>query len=324
MKNQFLVFICLMAFSKFSFAQIGASKKSDVEEVKKRKMIVVQEEPNQELAKKLDAETFKFYEEQIRIYNDLTKELFPKYWTFNETIEFKTRTELNALVKSKSKEYSYIEWSKFRVNFSNKMSIDATRKLQTGGVQLFGSDYIETSFDVRLCDNNPLGIPVYGVYLPGPFSTKSDLIYGLKQLQLQLNYKLEGKKDMEINSMYKANAKEMPGKTLLVNSNNSNINDKEIGKHYKHPIQLTTQDKIDEAIISEDGTKVVVVFIPRAGGKVYPNMVDAKTGREMMRSLPDWNSGVGISTQGIDAIKDDINKGKLRKDDYKIMSKQID
>jgi hypothetical protein len=324
MTKKLLSTLCLFTLSIVTFAQLGVSKKAHVDEVKNRTLLVVQEEANPELLKKLTEEQVQFYEEQIKIYNDLIKEVLPKYWYFSEAVEFISRSELNKLVKSKSTDHAYLEWSKFRIHFANKMSVEATRNLQKGGIQLFGSDYIESSLDLRLCDANPLGIPVYGVYLPSPFSNKAELIYGLKQMQLQLTYKFDNKKDTEINNMYKTNAKEMPNKTLLVNRNASNINESDISKHYKYTIQLTDQNKIEEALINEDENMVVVIFIPRAGGKVYPNMVEAKSGREMMRSLPDWNSGVGISTAGIDKLKDDVNRGKLRKDDYKIMSKQID
>ena len=316
--------LALLTIVYHSQAQTGASKKSDADAIKSRTLIVVEEESNPDLTKKLEGESLQFYTEEINNYNRLIKELFPKYWKYNSSIEFKKRSEVNNLIKSKSKDYAYVEWSKFRINFANKMSLEATRKLKSGGVQLFGSDYIETSLDIRLTDNNPLGIPVYGVYLPGPFCSLADLVFGLKQIQLQLNYKSEGKRDGEINNMYKENAKEMPKFTLLVNASASNIAEKDIAKYYKHPIQLVTQDKIEEALINESVDKVVVIFIPRSGGKISPIMVDAATGREMIRSLPDWNAGVGISTAGLDAIKDDMNKGKLRKDDYKIISKQID
>lgn len=303
-------------------AQWGLAKKETVDALKSRTLIVVVEEPNAELMKKLDAAQKEFYSKDVEEYNISMKELMPKYWKWNDKVEFKTRSEVEQLVKSKSKLFAYIENTKYKVNFANKMSLNATQKLKKGELMLMGGDYAETAMAVRLTDENSLGNPVYGIYLPSVFPSKGEMVFALKQLQLQLKYKSQGMKDGAINSLYKENAKQLVSKTLLLSKEKISLSEAEVKKVYPFTFQIVDMNRIEQAFLSDDATCVTFVFVPRAGGIVSTYVVDTNEGMEMGRTSNDQTTGFSISTPALDAVQKEDTKGTIRKDDLKIIAKQ--
>ena len=173
------IFIPLFVFcTTFIYGQKGNCKPEDAQAVKDRTLIVVVEEPNLDLLNKLDDKQKAFYTKDISDYNDMMKQLMPKYWSYGSKVEFKTTSEVAALVKSKSKDYAYLEHTKFTVNYYGKSSLNATMNLQNtgGGANPVGGDYMETAVCVRLTDANPLGLPVWSAYLPSPFPTAGQMV----------------------------------------------------------------------------------------------------------------------------------------------------
>lgn len=320
MKKLILLFLSL--WTTISLAQYGAAKQADAEAVKSRTLLVVLEEPNPDVIKKLDQAEKDYYNSEIEKYNKLIQEVMPKYWKFSK-VEFKSRKEVNELVKSKNTNYAYFQFSKFSSSYQMPAGVKTLMKIQKNDDVLIGGDYKETDVEVRLTEKNPLGPPVYGAYMPSPFPTAGEMVYGIKQVQLQLKYKSEGLKDGAINAMMKQNAKEMPKYTLLIDKARIDLKEDEIKKHYPFPFELVTKERIDEAFLKEENDKVAFVFIHRSSGSYNPNIVDTNEGKEMARTSADQSTGVSISTPEIDAMKKEINKGKIRKDDLKIIAKQI-
>lgn len=321
--KKLLILPLLLAFTAAN-AQWGSAKQQDCQAIKNRTLIVVVEETNANLVKKLDPDEKDFYNKEVDEYNAMMKQLMPKYWKYNDKVIFKTRSEVEQLVKSKSKDYAYMEDNKFTSNYANHAALKATMKIQEGKTPLFGSDYSETAICIRLTDDNPNGNPVYGIYLPSAFPTSGQMVYGLKQLELYLQYKNDGKKELEINKLYKENAKNLASKTLLIDKDETSLTDAEIKKYYPFPYQLVDKAKIDSAFLNEESNYVTFVFIPRAGNKMTTMVVTTGDGTEMARTDNSWNKGVGISFGGIadQAAKQDATMGTVRKDDLKYIAKE--
>ncbi len=321
MKNFNFLFLFLAFVSQVAFAQLGSSKKDDVTLIKDRVLLIVVEEPKAELMDKLKDDDKTFYQTEIDEYNALIKKVLPKYWKFSTKIEFQTRTEVNKLVKSKNEKYAYLEYSKFRVHFSNSMGLKATKNMKNGKFNLVGG-YEESSFDIRLCEDNPLGVPVYGVYMPSVEPNEGEMVYALKQMQLQLNRKLEGLKDIGIYSLYKDNARQMSGMKLLIDKELLNIEENEIEKYYTFPYEVVDKARIDKAFVDEESGVFTFVFIPRSGGETSTVVVDTKDGNEMGRTDNSRTTGVSVSVGNMDKYKKEFTKGSIRKDDLKIIAKQ--
>lgn len=314
-------------------AQTGASKQKDVLEVQKRTLIVVLEEVNTKLNEKLKPEEQEMYRKDIEDYNTAIKEVIPAFWKFSTRVEYKTRAETDAIVKAKSKDYAYLEYNKYTVNFFTPAAFRATManknsENKLSGRSMVGGDYKTSDLNIRLTDQNPLGLPVYGVHMTDPFPNTADLAYGLKQMQLQFDYKMKGMDDLDINKLYKTNGKKLATITLLVDQLDTDMKIEDIKKAYPYPVEVVSKDKIDEAQLKSDAKYAIAVVIPYAGAKYGFMVVDAVTGEELGRSSPEWNTGVSMRVPGnplsdaLDAA-DQASIQKLKKDDFKYFAKYV-
>lgn len=328
MKKKLMMMLLLTGSA--AYAQVGNSKPEDVQEVKKRTLVVVTEEVNEKLTSKLEGEQLAQYKKDIEDYNKDIKEAVTNAWKFNTKIEYKTRAEVDKLTKSKSKEYAYIEYNKFTVNCANATAYKATYQFKDGvkGVTLVGGDYDCTQLNIRLCDENPLGPPVFGARLANPFPNKADLVYALKAIQLQFGYKLEGKKDIPIFNMFKDNAKALTGLTLLVNENNTDLNLEEIKKAYPYPVELVKKEKIDAAILSSDPKIAFLIMIPNGHDSFSFMILSANDCAVLGYTNDEQSTGVKVGGLGgslgaaLDAKKE-MTKSKVKKDHFKLFAKQV-
>jgi hypothetical protein len=309
----------------FSFGQTGMSKQKDVQEIKNRSLIVVLEEANEKLTQKLKPEELDAYKADIEGYNKNIREAVALTWKFNPKIEYMTRAEMDKLVKAKSKEYAYVEYNKFTVNCANAAAYRSTLNLKdakshSNGTALVGGDYIATQLNIRLSDDNPLGPPVYAVRMAGPFPDKSDLAYALKAMELQLNYKLEGKSDRDINDLFKEKGKSLPTLTLLVDEQDTELKLEEIKKAYPYPVELVKKDKIGQAILSSDAKTAFVIVIPYGNNSYSFLILSSADCAEMGRTAPEQSTGMSVGIGAMDAIND-LSKSKVKKDHFKIFAK---
>lgn len=306
MKTLLLLLMAALSGTSMIYSQIGSSKQKDVQEIKKRTLVFALEEISPKLKEKLDENEFPRYKDEVEEYNKAIKEA-AAFWKFNEKIEFMTRAEIGKLSKSKSMNHAYVEFNKFTV-FT--LTAASYRSLSEGE---------PTILNVRLTDDNPLGPPVFGVHMANPYPNKADLVYALKAMQLQLNFKLESKKDGEINDMFKENGKKLQNQTLLVNRQNTALDLEEIKKAYPYPVELVDKNRIDEAILNSDPKFPFVIVIPYSNNGFSYHILDASDCSELGRTSPDQSTGVSVT------IKDDTDptRSKLKKDHFKIFAKNV-
>ena len=331
MKTKLTLLCSAVLATSFLHAQEGLSKAEDVKEIQKRTIIVVTEEVNEKLAAKLEGDQQAQYKKDIEDYNAAIKEAVPGFWTFNKEIEYKTRAEVDKLTKAKNKKYAYIEYNKFTVNTANAAAYKSTYQFKEGAkdITFVGGDYNCTNLNIRLCDENPLGPPVYGVRLPNPFPDKTDLANALKSMQLQFGYKLDGKKDIPIFNMFKDNAKALTGLTLLVNETNTDLKIEDIKKAYPHPVELVSKAKIDEAILKSDDKTAFVHVIPNEGSSYSFYILSAKDATVLGYTNDTQSTGVKVGglvggTAGTAlALNKEMTKRKVKKDHFKIFAKHV-
>lgn len=315
----------------FLHAQEGASKKQDIESIQKRTLVVVTEEADEKLLAKLEGDMAAQYKKDIEDYNRDIKAAVTGFWKFNDKIEYKTRAEMGKLTKAKSKDYAYIEYSKFSVNTYNATAYKCTYQFKEGAKQTMAmeSDYNCTLLNIRLSENKPRGYPVYGVKMPGAFPDKADLVYALKAMQRQFAYKLEGKKDYDIFYIYKENAKLLPAVTLLVNENNTALNIDEIKKAYPYPVELVKKDKINEALLNSDEKTAFVIMIPHKGDTYSFEIHSAKDCTLLGFTTNTQSEGatagrlIGGSIGGVIAMQDNMTKTKMKKEHFQLFTKHV-
>ncbi len=322
-----LAFLFMLS-SSLAFGQMGSSKKDETDEVKIRTLIVVVEEADPGLLKVLNDEEKAFYADEIKTYNSTMTQLMPKYWTFSSKVEFKTRSQVDSLVKAKSTNYAYLEDTKFTANYGYKLTLQNTLRMKDGKSSLLSpGDIAQTALCVRLTDNKPFRDPVYGVYLPSVFITPGGILYALKAIQLHMSLKSAGKSENEVNKMYKDNAKNLSNMTLEFESSRCKLSDDDFKKSYPYPYKAVSAGSIDSAIVNQQANTAVVLFVPRAGGAVETVIVDANEGKEAGRSMDnhigsfDAISGTDFGSENMGSAKHE-NQGTLNVDDLKDLVKE--
>src|SRR5262249_7194857 len=105
----FLFIIAALLISNYSYSQINPKYYGEAEDFKvmaKRILVVQLMEEDPDVIKKLSkkektAQQLKEYKEFISDYNTLIQSAVPKYWKYNEKIEFKAESEVKQLQKAK-------------------------------------------------------------------------------------------------------------------------------------------------------------------------------------------------------------------------------
>src|SRR5687768_4965099 len=114
MNSKKLVVFTLLLMSSFGlYAQMGMGKVEEIEEVQKRKLIVMIEEPREKMLKKIAKKSkrgsVEDYKADLKTYNENVKAVVEKFWPYNKTgIQYKTFDEIKALAKSKNRDYAVL------------------------------------------------------------------------------------------------------------------------------------------------------------------------------------------------------------------------
>ncbi|MFI5221337.1 MAG: hypothetical protein ACHQK8_03350 [Bacteroidia bacterium] len=329
MKIKILVLGLAVCSAGLLHSQTGSSNPEAVTNIQKRTLIIVTEEENPKLTASLGGDELAQYKKDVEDYNRDIKDAVTGFWKFNSTIEYKTRAEMNKLVTAKCKDYAYIEYNKFTVNCANSQAYKLTCQFREGAkeITLAGSDYISTQLNIRLCDENPFGPPVFGVKLASPFPNKADLVYALNAIQLQFRYKLEGKSNIAILTLFKANAKALANLTLLVNEKNTDLNIDEIKKAYPYPVELVKKEKIDAALLSPDEKTAFVIVIPTSGSSFSFYALSAKDCSVLGYTYNTQSTGVKVGLGGRVGMAmdmdNDMTKMKVKKDHFKLFAERV-
>jgi hypothetical protein len=107
MKN--LIYLLLfMLLTNNVIAQFSIPLKEDVEKIIERTLVVEILEPDEQTQKRIEKENkndVAIYLKEIEKYNALIKETIPKYWKLNNNILFKTKAEVEIIMKTEDSKY---------------------------------------------------------------------------------------------------------------------------------------------------------------------------------------------------------------------------
>ncbi len=325
MKKISIAIVAGLLISGSSFPQMGGAKMEDLKKIQSRTLLVVLEEPEKKLLDKLNPEEQANYQKDIADYNVNIKSAIAHCWKFTEQVEYRNRSEVIMLIKSKDKKSAYLESSKYKENFATPATFRATFnrkdiKDKPNLAMPMGDIYKVSELDIRLCDDNPLSPPVYGQFMLNVFPNKADLVYALKQIQIYFGYRL---KDMSYGAVLKEankNGAKLPSLTLLIDEQDTELKNDEIKKVYPYPFELVKKEKIDEAILNADSKYAFAAVIPSGADSYLFEVYDAAEELELARSAPDQNTGISFGGGLLDEVKD-LTKNKLKKDHFKIFGK---
>jgi len=255
----FVFFATILHAQKIQNVQMANYK--DVLAAKDRQPIVIVNPPNPDvvnsLTKKGKIEVLQAYQQIIGNYNDNMKALVKKFWTFNsKEVLFKTRVELNEMLKDKSQLDKYVliycySWGPlYKSDFDWKVD---------KWDQIYGT---QTNFAIGLPNERPFYLE--HVHL---IPTPTDLAEYISKANYDFTYILNHKDNCSFKEMISENRNILGKKTLLICKKAISpkvIND--VSMYYPCPYKVVDSIEMEHAITTGDPTCAYAI---NGGGSCY-------------------------------------------------------
>lgn len=299
MKKILLLVLCFISF--YSNGQVSSHFHGDAKifaNLKTRNLIVELLEADEKIVKKLSkpkyATDLKLYNEMISNYNAEIQLYAKKYWNLNSNIEFKTKSEVEALRDQKNKSYAVLRNLRLKdidIDFGSKSSLFVTTLVFTR----IESNYDKADSQVYLTTASKA---------TGKFLLESDYKFCLNVLQSNVDYIITNKKTINsekyVQLISKGNCKQIPAKTLLVKESvlyEKTTKAKCIAA-YGSNIKFVSDEEFDKAFIEKAADKVCLFSVPWEIGKggagpvsqsfimSYKVVVDCESGKLLYQFLP--------------------------------------
>jgi len=291
--------IALFCFTNKAQAQMTFST-DDMEQVKKRKLIVITETPSEDLMKKLTKkkkiEEITNYQSALDLYNREMKEVVEKFWTFSATdIQYKSLKEVDEL---KDKTQYAIIYCTSGVNSVQSKHQDLEwapkgDKIEGDGITLMA---------VGLAEGKK---PICYVTMPDAFPTKADMVYGISSTNFMFNYKLLHVKARDVSGDKEPmvqNQLRLKNRTLLIRQDqiDSKLKPEDIKAAYPYSYRIVTADEMDQYVINADSNYAYTIIATIIGGRAamyFPEVMDCKDGAGLAVSLSGMMAGHGVVTK---------------------------
>lgn len=339
MKNIVKTIALTVLFNGIAFtclAQMGMGKVEEIMAVKSRKLIVIVEEPQERIIKKLTKKKKETEIEQYRAtlekYNYEMREVAEKFWPYKENgFEYKTFEEVKRLKKDKNKEYAVLYCVSQRPSSFNSGYVSSD------GLEWWAiSDEDAANFNdcfVTMIVNQIEDLerrPVYSTPLPDMFPTKAGLVFGITSTANYFDYRIRKKMKGEkvdqqemVDEQVKENAPKLKEMNLLIRKDllNKDLPENAISKYYPYKYTVCSKDDIDNAIMNQQDQTAYIMILPLIVSNSNNNSVmyihyifDAKTNQLMAYIKPSVGSlllsGMG---GGMAAGKRTIEKVNMEK-----------
>jgi len=334
MRIYFLSFILFVLFPSLVIGQFGYGKISEIDALKTRKLIVIVEEPQERVIKKLQRkkqiDKIEVYKKAINDYNSKMKAVVEKFWWFSKNgFEYKTFKEANELRKNKEtdKEYAVlycVTAAMYTSAFSGNSGVVESSGLDwTADIedQSKDRDFYDsyTQMKVSLLDDlNKVWKPIWYVALPDIFPTTTSLIFGMQNLQVYMDFRVrkkENKEDIsamgELKASVKKNHPNLNTKTLLLREDilAKGMDKDKIAAVYPYKFEIVNKERMDSIVFSSDDNYLYALVIPsivansRANEVIYIDEIFLASNNEVCAySMPNMAAHVAELFAGVSRV----------------------
>lgn len=285
------LFMVLFIVTSFNLhAQFGLGKIEEIEAVQKRKLIVMIEEPREKMLKKIAKRpkrgSVDDYKADLKIYNQNVKAVMEKFWPYNkEAIEYKTFDEIEALRKTKTKDYAVVACLSSEArstsagyNYANGLHWvrDIKEDFEDRDDGMFSVMIVNTIEDFSKQ-------PVYFVPLFDVFPSRAALVYGVKNMESYFNMRIQTKKngakvrdEMErAEEEMSKRAPKLAQKTLLIREEwlDKELTKDNLKNFYPYPYKICDRMFLDEVVMNQDANYAYGVELPYVMSTSHSNSV---------------------------------------------------
>jgi len=226
-------------------------------------------------------------------YNEMVREIVPKYWTLNDSIIFMEKRMLTSILGSRSPEYAVLRGQPSLEGQQSSNDIYWSRSFT---FMLFLSEDGQR-LDPDMVDRNSPLVPdtdMGGHLLRGRYIFKlsfvdyqlsaGDFIFVVTQFNNNVNLALErrfSKKGVYAQKVPKELTYILKSKTLLIPDNlyEEGVDESIIAKYYDHPFRIASQEEIANAIITQEENTAYIHYLWSDAERMFlGNVIDTKGG----------------------------------------------
>ena len=269
------LFVFLSVINNTISAQMQPTP-DQIEKVKNRKLLVIQEEPDEYIIKQLTKVNINLvdtYKIALKLYNTNLRIAIDSFWTIHDEYKLVTIQEAKEIEKSKSKEYVIISSSNntgssyyFKIGWTDydvkKHYLNYHKFSQGGSYDLFGSYGLAITL-IEDFGEKYIGYAPSNRFLP----TKTEMACMIHTINMQLSGLKEAVMFRNIEDALLAanvNCKDLRDLTLLINVNNlaPELSIQKVKSLYPYDVEILDDSKIDEIIYSKKAGYVYFFPIP--------------------------------------------------------------
>jgi hypothetical protein len=248
------------------------------------KLVVIIEEPNKKIEEKLNPSELTIYHQEIENYNTNIKKCVEQNWKIGSKPEFVSKLDFAKIIEAKTPNTLVLINTKYNFNYADYSSYKLSNKLYDTKEVIVENyskkqlPYRATVLELKKADMPLESASVATALMPSIKQEEAALIYAVKSLALQIDYRNKGTTEVQLMKMYIKNAPHLKELTLLLNQNDLDESVKtNLKTYYKLPFLLAKKEAIDQAILSADATKAIALVFPNADGSFVFKVFDAST-----------------------------------------------
>lgn len=267
----FVPLLTLLFFNNLLFSQISDriyGQPDDFKEMKNRTLVVELLEEDEKHVAKLTKKSqrkekfavqLKKYQDFIVEYNEMIQLVVPKYWSFNDKIEYKTSSEVKKIREAENKEYVLLFYTELRESSTDTRVDRAT--LHVPALAYSRPERAKHRYD-------------YKIYLPSSYIREgsnyfeSDFKFALKAAQANINWIIDNNEKLNFEDfckeMAEKNCSKLSDYQLIVDREYlyGNLTETKAGDAYGNNLKFVSEDELDKIVLEETEGKAVLFSIP--------------------------------------------------------------
>jgi hypothetical protein len=271
-----IVGICIHCLCSITYAQYGNTTFKEVEEVKRRILIVGLEEEESYKLVELEGQKdhLSKYKATVEGKNRALRKAVEESWKYSAEVVFLPTKEARKLFKKDKDKYAYLHFGEELENGriangfmgrdpylnSNSYYYQAAEVTYDYRMRKSMECYNVYTLHIDLPSSNAIT-----VYLSKSCPTQTDVTLALLQMQYTFNYLAEDPTRSVrklMSAQLPVNAIDLRSKTLLIDATDFMVKttNEDIKKVYAYPFRLVNYQEIEQAVIAKDTNVVVVNF----------------------------------------------------------------
>ena len=270
--------------------------------LKAQPLVVLLEEEDPKQVRKLadKPDDLAQYRAYIAFYNNQLRELAPKFWHFSPAVEFKLKSEMEALRKAKG------PMTVVLLRTEDKTSTFGMGRASNGYNGALRATATVAEMCLLVVGDGKIDYRDRAGLAPGP-AYASDIVFALRDIQRSLQHEADGYSYGKLTKQQKEaertkSAAQVRSKTLLLDPNqlDPKLTEAIIREVYPYPFQLAPRATIEAAVLSADIRYTYVRWLTFSAEQIGQVVLDAADS-EVLRFL-ESTGGFGRSSLAADML----------------------